>query len=421
MGLALEGIRVVDLTDSIIGPFTTMLMASCGAEIIKVESRYHLGFRRVGPWGPQGNEPIPQAPEKSLDFSKINLNLVLSPTFAQLNPNKLSIVLNLDKPEGRELLKKLVKISDIVIDNLRFGIMEKWGLGYQELKQVKDDIIVASLQGMGRGPYEGWITWAMNLMSFTGFAHGWGHPQTDMTERVAARYYGDYIAGGKAAAAIVAALFHRALTGKGQYIELSQIESTMSVLGPAYLDYFVNNRVTPPQGNRHPKFAPYNCYQCKDENSWCVIAVRSEEEWKQFCKALNDPSWANDPKFSTMQSRLENVDELDQNIEGWTRQYTPHQVMRLLQYFGVAAGAVQNGQDLYYDIQLRDRGFMIEQDLPRLGSLTFTKAPLKLATGEAAYPPRAPLLGEHNDYVYRELLGLQPEEIKRLEETEVIF
>jgi len=421
MGLALEGIRVVDLTDSIIGPFATMLLASCGAEVIKVESRLHLGFRKVGPWGPQGNEPIPQAPEKTLDFSKVQLDLLLSPTFAQLNANKISMALNLDKPEGRELLKKLVKISDVVIDNLRFGIMKRWQLGYPELKQVKNDIIVASLQSMGSGPYEGWITWAMNLMSFTGFAHGWGHAQTDMTERVAARYYGDYISGGKAAAAILAALFHRAMTGQGQYIELSQVEATMSVLGPAYLDYFVNKRITPPRGNRHPQFAPYNCYQCMDDNSWCVIAVRNEEEWKQFCQALKNPLWTQDPKFGTMQSRLENVDELDLNIESWTRQYTPHQVMRTLQYYGVAAGAVQNGEDLYYDIQLRARGFMTEQELPRLGSLTFAKAPLKLATGEAAYSQRAPLLGEHNDYVYRELLGLQPEEIRRLEEAEVIF
>ena len=195
----------------------------------------------------------------------------------------------------------------------------------------------------------------------------------------------------------------------------------MSVLGPSYLDYFVNNRISPPKGNRHPQYAPHNCYQCKDDNSWCVIAVCSDEEWQQFCQALDNPSWMQDPKFSTMQSRLENMDELDQNIESWTRQYTPHQVMRMLQYFGVAAGAVQNGEDLFYDIQLRERGFMTEQDLPRLGSLTFTKAPIKLATGEATYSQQAPVLGEHNDYVYQELLGLQPEEIKRLEEADVIF
>ena len=122
-----------------------------------------------------------------------------------------------------------------------------------------------------------------------------------------------------------------------------------------------------------------------------------------------------------MESRLKNVDELDQNIERWTRQYTPHQVMRTLQYFGVAAGAVQNGEDLYYDLQLRARGFMIEQDLPRLGSITFAGIPLRLSAGQAAYSQRAPVLGEHNDYVYRQLLGLRREEIGKLAEAEVIF
>lgn len=421
MRLALEGIRIIDLTDSIVGPFTTMLLASCGAEVIRVESRLRLGFRRVGPWGPKGNEPIPQSPEKSTDFSKVRLDLLVSPIFAQLNSNKLSIALNLSKPEGKELCKRLVKISDVVIDNLRFGIMEEWGLDYPSLKQIKSDIIVASLQSLGRGPYEEWITWAMNLMSFTGFAYAWGHPETLVTERVAGRYYGDFVSGGKAAAAILAALFHRAQTGRGQYIELSQVEGTASVLGLAYLDYFVNHRIAAPKGNRHPQFAPYNCYRCRGDDSWCVIAVFSEEEWGQFCQALDHPSWTKDPKFEDTKSRLENVEELDHNIERWTRQYTPHQVMRTLQYFGVAAGAAQNGEDLYYDLQLRARGFMMEQDLPRLGSITFAGVPFRLSAGQAAHTQRAPVLGEDNDYVYRELLGLRQEEIRRLEETEVIF
>jgi benzylsuccinate CoA-transferase BbsF subunit len=421
MGLVLEGIRVLDLSDFIVGPFTTMLLASCGAEVIRVESRLHLGFRRVGPWGPEGSEPIPQAPEDSVDFSKVRVDLLLSPLFAQLNHDKLSVALNLSKPEGRELFKKLVKISDVVIDNLRFGIMERWGLGYPELKQVKSDIIVTSLQSMGRGPYEQWVTWAMNLVSFSGLAYAWGHPETSMTERPGGRYYGDFVSGGKAAAAILAALLYRAQTGKGQYIELSQIEATASVLGPAYLDYFVNNRITPARGNRHPQFAPYNCYPCKDADSWCVIAIFNEEEWHKFCQVLDHPSWTRDSKFQDMESRLKNVDELDQNIERWTRQYSSHQVMRTLQYFGLAAGAVQTAEDLYYDLQLRERGYMIEQDLPRLGNITFAGVPLRLSAGQAPYSRQASVLGEHNDYVYRQLLELSQEEIRRLEDTEVIF
>ncbi|MBI4295882.1 MAG: CoA transferase [Chloroflexi bacterium] len=421
MALALKGIRILDCTDSIVGPFTTMLLASCGAEVIRVESRLHLGFRRSGPWGPAGNEPIPQAPEQFIDFSKVDIRLLAGPVFAQLNHDKLSIALNLSKPEGRELFRGLVRISDVVIDNYRFGVMQNWGFDYASLKAIRDDIIVASLQSLGRGPYEAWTTWGMNLLSFTGFAYSWGHPDTPVTERTAGGYHGDYISGVKTAAAILAAIFHRMRTGVGQYIEVSQAEATASVLGPSFLDYFLNNRVAGPRGNRHPQFAPYNSYPCRGQDSWCVIAVFNEDEWQQFCRALDYPAWSRDAKFQDMASRVKNVDELDQDIERWTRQHTPHQVMKILQSFGVAAGAVQNGEDLYYDLQLRARGAMMEQDIPRVGRVTFAAVPQLLSTGQSAHPSRTAVLGEHNDYVFRQLLGLYPEEIKRLEETKVLF
>lgn len=313
---ALAGVRILDFTDSIIGPFVTLLLAHYGAEVIKVDSRMHLGFRRLGPWGPKGNAPIPLAPEETVDFSKVRLDWLISPMFAQLNSNKLSMTLNLSKAEGRELFKRLVQLSDLVVDNFRFGVMQRWGLDYASLKEIKSDLIVASLQALGRGPYEEWTTWAMNVMSYAGFTQGWGYPDTSMEERIGSGYYCDYIAGGTAAAVIVAALFHRARTGEGQYIELSQAEVAASAMGPAYLDYFVNHRVTSPAGNRHPLFAPCNCYRCRGEDAWCVIAVRDEEEWKRFCLALGDPSCAGEPMFEGMQNRSKHAEELDRNIEG---------------------------------------------------------------------------------------------------------
>jgi benzylsuccinate CoA-transferase BbsF subunit len=421
MKSALAGIRILDLTDSVIGPFVTMLLAHHGAEVIKVDSRMHLGFRRLGPWGPKGNAPIPQAPEETIDFSKVRLDWLISPMFAQLNSNKLSMTLNLSKPEGRDLFKRLVKVSDVVVDNFRFGVMQKWGLDYSNLKQIKSALVVASLQALGRGPYEKWTTWAMNVMSYAWFTQGWGYPDTSMEERIGSGYYCDYIAGGTAAAVIVAALFHRARTGKGQYIELSQAEVAASAMGPAYLDYFVNYRIAPPVGNRHRLFAPYNCYRCRGDDAWCVIAVRDDEEWQQLCVALEQPSWIKDPKFKDRPNRLKNVEELDRNIEKWTSWHTPHQVMGILQYHGVAAGVVQNGEDLYHDIQLRARGFMVDQDLPRLGSITFAGMPVRPSSGSTLPYQRAPWLGEHNDYVYGQLLGLDENERKRLEEAQVIY
>ncbi len=418
---ALKGIRVLDLSDAIVGPYVTMVLAGCGAEVIKVESRYHIGFRRVGPWGPKGSEPIPMAPEKYIDFSKVDLGLLISPVFAQQNYNKKSALLNLNKSEAKELLKQLIKKCDIVVENLRFGIMQRWGFDYPSLKKLKDDIIVVNLQSLGRGLYENWITWAMGLMNFTGFAYGWGHPDTPMTERVASRYYGDFISGAKALNSIMAALIYRAKTGKGQSIELSQAEAATSVLGPMYLDYFVNHRLLPPRGNRHPQFAPYNCYRCRGEDEWCVIAVFNEEEWECFCQVLEYTSWTKDTKFKDMESRLENVEELDQNIEKWTRQFTPHQVMWMLQSHGVAGGAVQTSEDLYYDCQLRERGYIFEQELPRLGKIAFSGLPVHFSGRKRKHSNRTPVMGEHNDYVYRQLLGLPADEIKRLKEEKVIY
>jgi len=420
MTLTLQGIRVLDLTDAISGPFSTTLLAGLGAEVIKVESLRHLGFRE-GPMGPNANVTIPKESDENVNFSKADTNSLITPNFSRYNLDKLSVALNLNKPEGMELFKDLLKVSDIVVDNLSFGVMQKWGFDYPSLSQIKSDIIVVSMPPMGKGPHQQWTTWGMNLLSFTGFAYSWAHADTPMEERAASNTYGDYIAAMQAASTILAALYHRAHTGEGQHIEVVQAEATASAIGLSYLDYFVNDRNTEPRGNRHPRFAPYNSYPCKGEDRWCVIAVSTEEEWQQFCSALESPEWTKDPKYQTMEARLKNNGELDENIGAWTRQNTPHQVMNLLQMFGIAAGAVQNSEDLYYDIQLNARGHMLELDTRQQQNITIDGSPVILSKGQKPQSARAPLLGEHNDYVYHQLLGLTPEKVEQLIEDKIIF
>ncbi|MEE8413172.1 MAG: CoA transferase [Dehalococcoidales bacterium] len=419
MKLAAQGIRILDLTDAVSGPFATMMLASIGAEVIRVESRRHLGFRG-GPGGPGGSGSIPQGPD-GIDFSKVDMSLLVSPNFTRYNLDKLSVALNLTKPEGRDLFNKLIQVSDVVVDNLSFGVLQKWGLDYQALEKIKEDIIVVTMPSLGKGLYEQWTTWGMNLLSFTGFAYNWGHPETPVEERAASNTYGDYIAGMKTASTILAALYHRGKTGEGQYIEISQTEATASLLGVSFLDYFVNNRVTSPKGNRHSQFAPYNCYRCKGDDRWCVIAVFNQDEWQRFCSVLGSPDWAKEPEFHSMETRLKNVGMLDKNIETWTQLRTPNQVMKILQAAGIAAGAVQNSEDLYFDLQLRARGHMLELDTGPHGTITFDGPPLHLSSGQKTGSDGAPILGEHNDYVYKQLLGLSPEEIERLTENQVIF
>ncbi len=417
MTLALSGIRILDLTDAISGPFSTMLLANCGAEVIRIESLRHLGFR----FGGAGENPGFPLESEDFDFTKVDTSLLMSPNFSRYNLDKLSLALNLTKPEGRDLFNKLVKLSDVVVDNLSFSVMKNWGFDYDTLREIKKDIIVVKIPSLGRGPHEQWTTWGMNLLSFTGFAHGWGHPDTPMEERAANNTYGDYIAGMKAASTILAALYNRSNSGEGQYIEVAQAEATASMLGPYFMDYFVNDRVSPPRGNRHPQFAPYNCFPCKGDDRWCVIAVSSDEEWHQFCGALGSPKWAEDARFQTMENRLKNNEELEVNIKAWTRQFTPHQVMKILQSAGVPAGAVQNSEDLYYDHHLRNRGHMFTLDHGQHGEITFDGPPVRLAAGQKPQPENAPRLGEHNDYVYQQLLGLTREEIKQLIKDKVIF
>ena len=420
MTLALSGVRILDLTDAISGPFSTMLLANCGAEVIRIESLRHLGFRE-GPLGPTGNDEVHKGLQNGLTFSDIDMELLMTPNFSRYNLDKMSVALNLTKPEARDILKKLVKQSDVVVDNLSFSVMHNWGFDYESLRELKSDIIVVKIPSLGRGPHENWTTWGMNLLSFTGFAHGWGHPDTPMEERAANNTYGDYIAGMKAASSILAALYNRSNTGQGQYIEVAQAEATASLLGPYFMDYFVNDRISPPQGNRHPNFSPYNCFPCKGEDRWCVIAVSSDEGWEQFCGAIGSPKWAKDDKFGTMESRLKNNDELEDNIKAWTKTLTPHQVMKILQTAGVPAGAVQNSEDLYYDHHLRNRGHMFTLDHGAQGNIVFDGPPVKLAKGQKPQPESAPRLGEQNDYVYKELLGFSQEEITQLIKDKIIF
>jgi benzylsuccinate CoA-transferase BbsF subunit len=420
VNLALQGIRVLDLTDAVAGPYAAMLLAMCGAEVIRIESQRHLGFRE-SPRKIGEGDADPRPPGDPAGSSNPDKGRFMNPNFVRYNLAKMSVALNLVKPEGRNLFKRLVAISDVVIDNLSFGVMQNWGFDYDALKQLKSDVIVATLPSFGKGQHERWTTWGMNLLSFTGFAYGWGHPETPMEERAASNTYGDYVAGTMASAMILAALYHRVKTGKGQYIEVSQTEATASLLSLSFLDYFVNHRVAPPRGNRHPQFAPYNCYPCQGHDRWCVIAVFSENEWQKFCRALDFPRWAESAKFQNMEARLKNVAELDANIEKWTRQLTPHQVMKILQSFGVASGAVQNSEDLYFDPQLRARGHMLELDLFPQGRITFDRPTLSLSKGYKAGCEGAPLLGQHNNYVYRHLLGLSQADIDNLINEKVIF
>ncbi|MFC1862301.1 CaiB/BaiF CoA transferase family protein, partial [Chloroflexota bacterium] len=232
--------------------------------------------------------------------------------------------------------------------------------------------------------------------------------------------YADHVAGLTAALALLGALEYRRKTGEGQHIDVSQVEAMSSLLGDAILEYGITGKSPEPAGNRSSEAAPYGVYRCQGNDRWCAIAIPGDEEWMGFCRALGNPPWTKDGKFSTLSGRLENVEELDRLVEEWAREHTAEEVMALLQAQGVAAGVVQDARDLANDPQLRARDFFIELDYPELGRTISDASPTKLTGTPAEYNRAAPVQGQDNDYVYGELLGMSKDEVADLKQQGII-
>ncbi|MBI4641472.1 MAG: CoA transferase [Candidatus Tectomicrobia bacterium] len=399
--LPLEGMRVTDFCHGWAGPYMTNLLADFGAEVIKIESSKNPDARR-------------QDPELLKKGIRGNFSLV------EFSRNKKGITLNMKHHEAVELAKRLIKISDVVTENFSLRVMKSWGLDYENIKKIKPDIIMASLQGLGQtGPHREYLTWGPNLMPLMGMTYEWGFPDTPRPIGTKAAYP-DFIAGSHGAVAIMAALHYRKRTGKGQYIDLAQLEATAACMPIVLLDYTVNGRIQERIGNRNRYFAPQGCYRCKGDDQWCVISIPTQEKWERFCQAIGNLLWTKDERFATILGRVKHADRLDQFIENWTINLTPQEVMQTLQEAGIAAGPVYDAIGVLHDPHLKERDFFVNLEHPDIGTVTHPNVPMKLSETPGALRMPIPRLGEHNDYVFGELLGLPKEEIERLERDEVI-
>jgi len=401
---ALDGIRVIDFTRVLAGPGASRMLADHGAEVIKLEVVTGEVARFVIP----ARDNVP--------------GINRSGYYNNINRNKLGVTINLADPRGAELAKRLVKTADVVIENFSAGVMDRLGLGYQALKEVKPDIIMVSMPGFGQtGPYKTYASFGPTLQAVAGMTYLTAFP--DHEPAGFGYSYSDYTGGWPAQYAILAALHRRRKTGKGLFIDVSQMEALCALYGASMLDYSVNKRVAKPIGNRlpHRDAAPHGAYRCKGEDRWCVISVFSEEEWQAFSKALGNPPWTKDERFSTLLARTEHMDELDRLIEEWTIERTPEEVLEIMQRAGVAAGVIQNSRDMFEsDPQLKHYQFFKEMEHPVIGRIAYENVPFKLSETPGELRRPAPRLGEHNDYVFGELLRMSKEEIAKYTEEGVL-
>jgi len=410
----LEGIRILDLSMWFAGPMASRLLADMGAEVIKIESLNH-----IDPWrGPVFISDTMREQEPDRVWSEKPYNS--SPGFNLQNRNKYGITLDMSTTEGKEIFRKLVGISDVVLENYSPRVMANFGLDYPQLQEINHRIIMVSLPAMGRtGPDKDFIAFGQTIDCMSGMAYLTGYPgEEPMLQSGLA--YGDPLSGMNAALAVVMALRYRHRSGKGMHIELSQVEGVISFNADSVMDYTMNKRVRGRMGNRHPSMAPHGYYRCKGEDAWVAIAIDSDETWQAFCKAIEQPPWAEDVRFLGASGRHSNQDELDKLVESWTLQYTHYDAMCILQEAGVPSGPVLDAKELLEDPHLNERGLFQITSHPEAGLhpeigpfASFSKTPIEI------HMP-APCLGEHNTYVFGQLLGMSTEEIKQLEKQRII-
>ena len=396
----LDGYRVIDFSWVWAGPLLGMVLADMGAEVIKVETKKRLDSARLTP----GRSTV--GPET--DF-----------VFHSMNRNKLGITVDMSDPRGAALIRELVEISDVAVENFSPKGLRNLGLEYASLREVNPKLVMISLPAAGQyGPLSDIVTYAPSLGALCGYSSLIGYPG----ERVLGEQtpYLDVNSAIHGAFAVLAALYYRERTGKGQYIDMAQIEVGASTIGEAFMEYFMNGRVMGTMGNRNPAMAPHNNYPCKGDDKWISIAVKTDEEWRSFCDAIGSPPWAEGVRFGDGSNRLRNQDELDRLVSGWTVELTYYEVMDILQKAGVAAAPCLDLSERFSDPHFEERETHLQVEHPATGSDIIAGVPFKLSETPGTVRQPAPLLGEHNEYVFEKLLGKSREEIAQLIEDKVI-
>ena len=416
---ALHSVRVVDLGSAWAGPMAGQLLADMGAEVIKVESRARMDGMRLG-------RPMIPIPDHGEDLSGGDRGLwpELQPVFHGLNRNKLSVTLNLRTEKGRSLLRRLASVSDVVLSNFSPGVLQRLGMDYDSLRRTKPDIIVAAMPAFGdTGPLRDMVAYAPIIQAMSGMMSLVGYPPEEgeplVGELQAA--WSDTVAALCAALGVAAALRHRNRTGCGQYVEAAHLEGTAALLGVPMLQYQMTGAVPKPVGNDDPDFAPHNNYPCAGADAWVSIAVRDDAEWNALAGVLGDERLTKDPRFRDSASRWQHRRVLDTMVTEWTCARSPEEASALLQGAGVAAMPVMNIADQFADPHLNARETYVEIDHPHVGAEMLYGVPWLFSETPGSVRAPAPLLGQHNEYVLTELLGMDDATVRRLSDEQVVY
>ena len=400
MAGALDGIRVIDLSHVLAAPTTTMFLADLGAEVIHVEPPQGDDAREFGPFAGK--------PDKNR-----------SGYFISLNRNKKSLVLNLRSDRGKEILRKLLEIGDVVVENYRPGTMKKLGFGWEQLQRINPRLIYASISGFGHDAppeYASRPSYDMIAQAYSGIMSITG-PKEGPPCRVGTSI-GDIIAGHQGAIGIMAALIHRDKTGRGQYYDGSMVDGLFSILESAVVRYTLTGQVPGPLGGMHPTITPFQALRSKD--SWIVTAIGNDALWKRFCGLLGREDLIDDPRFRTNPVRCENKEELSDILGMEMKKKTTKEWVALFDEADLPYAPINNMKDICEDPIIAHRGMLAEVDQPVAGKMRIANSPIRLSETPGRVLSPAPDLGQHSEEVLRELLGFSGEQIEELRAQGVI-
>ena len=399
--LPLQGIRVADFGQVIAAPVTAQMLGWLGAEVILVETESRFTTRV---WPP---------------FADGEAGIDRSGGFNLVNNNKLSCSLDLGNPDALEVAMGIIGISDVLLENYATGVMERLGLGYEEVRKLRPDIVYMSLGAFGRsGPFKDMTGFHSVINLFSGLAAVTGHPGSH--PRIMGGLIPDAFSGCYGVLAVLEALYHRSRTGEGQFVEVSMTEALTGMIPQAVMEYSLTGRDEERRGNLHDRKAPHNVFRCAGEEKWVAISVETDEQFRALAHAAGFPGWSEEARFATMADRQADLEALETLIEQWTSRMDPADLVDTLQSAGVPAAAVFDSAEVIADPHLLERGFVVPVEHPVAGTRPVLSIPWATdgLRGENLRP--APTFGQHNRWVLKELLQVPDAHLERLESSGAI-